>query len=671
MNENQGRQANYTPRIGGDAKSLAFQKARIVFDADSIRSVGFRVFANSWRTLSPPIMCYIPGFEYADLSGDAKSLVDALVTERRLSILNCGRKTDYTEIYNRLSAMQARSVAMVIGDSAKTCGIVSDAKSFSFTIQACQLNDRGMISPRFNPSRNTNENSFSEEISSSKGFSVTTQPEAIRIVAMSRRIPLGIRSTVYTSKGVPVVLTSEAMVNSDSITYATNQPGLWAKIFATKSLNTLIEEKCKRMLSKEIQFDGLCWPKDLLRDADGTFAGLLIPDASGIPLSLCVFKGVESGIRKYFPSWDKRHLTRLTETILKKVLYMHSMGILFGCLNPATILVKNESTVYFVDTAHYQIDGFPCMIRNTMFTPPELQEKLRQGKIYLCNRENEKYAIALLVFMLLMPGKMPYAIEDSLHAPEAIMQQRFAFSYKGEHGSNRSVGSWRFVWSHLTPFKEPFYRTFQSGESLNQPEKRPSDNRWLTLVSDYLRELEGNQLYDPNTRELVPKSFRRSSSNVFVRCKFCNIEHPKSYFDGRYFDDYQICKSCLGEPSNVSFLCVDCGRTFTYTNETAIFHARMRERDDSWRNQKHCRDCKNKTAKCQCCGKVVPVFRISRMSGYCSDCSKNSVYTTRRCQDCNRPFDITVVEHEFHAGKGQTDPVRCKPCREAKKRTRY
>ena len=542
------------------------------------------------------------------------------------------------------------------------------------------------------------------------GFKIVKRPEPIIVSALHRTASLCIGRVVHTSQGKSVLLKNEAMVNADSITYTTNHPGLWAKIYSAESLTTLTEEKIKRMLSKRIKYEGLCWPLDILYDGYGVFAGMLIPEAKGVPLSQCIFRGVDNGIKKFFPNWDKRQLTQLTITILEKIKYMHSMGILFGCLNPVSILVKDEKTVYLTDMDHYQIEGFPCMIRNPMFTPPELQDRLRRKKMYLCTQEHEKYAVALLVFMLMMPGKMPYAINNNVQAPDSIMEQRFAFSYKGEHGSDRSVGSWRFVWSHLTPFKETIYRTFQHGEKLNSPERRPSDDRWLEITNRFIEDLRAENLYDPHSRELVPKSFKRSKNEEFVRCRYCGIEHPRFYFFDEYFNDYRICKACLGAPSEVSFTCQDCGRTFKYTNKTAIYHMRMRELDDSWRTQRHCSDCKRKTAKCARCGKEVPMFRINRSNGFCFDCEKacekdrrakekvriaaekariakekekekarianenarkSAVHKAINCRDCGRYFEISVGEHESLAAKGYTDPTRCKSCREARKRNRH
>lgn len=669
-------------RIGGNAQVLASNRVRVVFNAESVCCPGFLIFADAWQKIEPPAWCHIPSFEYTKLNTSDKAILDNLISKRRMSILNCGTEPDYNSVFERIIAMRVQKVALVLGNSVAAFGVISSLNCNTIKIQSCKLLDNGVLLPDVGINSLTPAQS-QKEPKPYDGFTISIHPESIIISLLKRQESLGIGKTVYTSQRIPILLKGEAMVNADSITYTTNQPGLWAKIYATSSLTTLTEEKCKRMLSREIKYDGLCWPTEILCDADGIFAGILIQQAEGIPLSQCVFRGVENGIRKYFPDWDKRQLTQLAITIIRKVIYLHRKGILFGCLNPASILVKDEKNVFFVDVDHYQVEGFPCVVRNTMFTPPELQDKLRNDKIYLCTMNQEKYAVALLVFMLLMPGKMPYRIEDNVHAPDSIMKQEFAFSYKGEHGSDRTVGSWKFVWSHLTPFKEKFYRTFQHGEKFNAPERRLNDNIWLAILIDFLKELEGTDLYDPHTRELVPKSFKRYQGMEFVRCRYCGTEHPrKTFFTYDYlFSEYKICKACLEEPSDVSFTCVDCGRKFIYTNRTAIYHARKREQDDSWKTQKHCRDCKSKMTKCACCGKNVPLFRVNASNGYCFDCEKerrirdqarrNAIYRNQRCQDCGRYFEITVGEHESLASKGFTDPIRCKPCREVRKRNRY
>ncbi|EGO62303.1 zinc-ribbon domain containing protein [Acetonema longum] len=44
---------------------------------------------------------------------------------------------------------------------------------------------------------------------------------------------------------------------------------------------------------------------------------------------------------------------------------------------------------------------------------------------------------------------------------------------------------------------------------------------------------------------------------------------------------------------------------------------------------------------------------------------------TLKCKDCGADFVFTAGEQEFYAEKGfENDPVRCRECREARKRSR-
>jgi hypothetical protein len=42
---------------------------------------------------------------------------------------------------------------------------------------------------------------------------------------------------------------------------------------------------------------------------------------------------------------------------------------------------------------------------------------------------------------------------------------------------------------------------------------------------------------------------------------------------------------------------------------------------------------------------------------------------TLKCLDCGTEFVFTVREQEFYAQNGFTEPKRCKPCRDARKRS--
>ena len=336
--------------------------------------------------------------------------------------------------------------------------------------------------------------------------------------------------------------------------------------------------------------------------------------------------------------------------------------MLLGCINPAAILVSGSDKVYFTDTDNYQIEGFPTTVYNLSFTPPELLDK----KIYLATKENENFAVAQLVFMLMMPGKTPYADGSDTAPKDLIRKRNFPYAAGRFTGSYVLPGMWRMMWSHLDSLRGSFYNAFHRNGKYANPQDRRDVGYWESAVKHY-REY----LLQPENRDslaLYPTTFKKEPGETFYRCRYCGVEHPKEYFSREYFDHFQICNGCLEKQSTVSFKCEDCGRTFYYSNRTALFHRLRKMQDSEWKDQKHCSDCKRKTAPCKSCGQELPFYRLK--NGLCATCNQtrlNRVYETRSCRDCHRPFEITVKDFEYFTGQGMSLPIRCKSCRDLKK----
>jgi hypothetical protein len=288
-------------------------------------------------------------------------------------------------------------------------------------------------------------------------------------------------------------------------------------------------------------------------------------------------------------------------------------------------------------------------------------------KVYLATKENENFAVAQLVFMLMMPGKTPYADGSDSEPRELIRKRKFSYAAGRFTGSYVLPGMWRMMWSHLDSLRGSFYNVFHQKGKFFQPEERRNVNYWESAVK-YYREY----LLQPGNRaslELYPTTFKKEPGETFYRCRFCGTEHPREYFDREFFTHFQICNGCLEKQSNVSFTCEDCGRTFYYSNRTALFHQLRKTQDSTWKDQKHCSDCKKKTLPCRSCGQELPVYRLR--NGLCSNCNQtrlNSVYERRVCRDCGSYFDITVKDHEYYMSHPDMHmPTRCKPCRDLKK----
>lgn len=504
-------------------------------------------------------------------------------------------------------------------------------------------------------------------------------------------IPQSGHRVVTSDKSQFYTLKAPVMTDHFSITYETNRQEVYAKIYTQKALQIdLFENKAKRMVNEKINIKGVCWPVALLENVSGEFIGILVPASKGVQLNRSVLSGT-SGLKQCFPSWNKEDICVVAHTIIDTICKLHRFGIFFGCLNPASIYVVNKTEVYFVDTDNWQIEGFPTMSRNVTFTPPELL--IEHQKPHLFTPDEENYQVALLTFMLMMPGKYPYAKRKCGNDYESIKGMSFPFSVGGEKrrsaDAERPSGVWQIIWDHL-PYKmcDNFYNSFHSNGKFSKAGTRLKDYEWLGNVDDFYKQLNVDK--NAESRELIPRTFRHDGKRIFVKCKICGQEHPTFYFlhtirvqneKVNIWDmGYRVCLPCAVDQSDASFTCKSCGRTFYYTNRTKIMHEIGRLNFD-WTGQKWCSNCKQHSVKCSRCGVEVPIYQIKEFQdkrrnltkSVCGNCFsellseakrwKDSVYTTLRCRQCGRSFNITNGEAEFFEQKRMSLPSRCPSCR--------
>ena len=515
-------------------------------------------------------------------------------------------------------------------------------------------------------SRSYSGNSYPQRRDDSRGtpfvpkqrdYTIAKEPTIQGIRRLTSAVQVSEGTILYDSANNAYTLVKKELRNNGAYTYSTNQPDAWAKIYDEGYNSSFFEDKVRRMLKNPIEVDGIIWPKDVLMDSSGVFRGFLMDSFSGQPLQTSVLK--RDGQMQYFPNWTKLDICTLTLNILQKIKELHKRGVLLGCINPAAIRVVDQNKVFFCDTDDYQIEGYPTLSNNISFAAPENLEK----RLYLATLDSENFSVAELVFMLLMTGKTPYLSGNS-NIIETIKRMRFPFfvnDYDERNPSLRIMPSmWRYMWSHLSfGMKKAFCSTFQKNMPYNAPGKRLSVYKWYEIVEQYRNEVMSSSFSEDNV--MYPTTFKKKEGDTFYRCSKCGKEHPKFFFDPEYFVDYRVCNACMDMPSDKSYTCVDCGRTFIYKNRTALFHQRMKATNDDWKNQRHCPECKAKKEKCSRCGKMIPYYELN--DGMCKDCRENTVYERRTCKDCGRSFSITYAEKKYFDSKGFSYPRKCETCR--------
>ena len=446
--------------------------------------------------------------------------------------------------------------------------------------------------------------------------------------------------------------------------YTTDIPNVVAKIYKQGKVDKAKFEKLKLMMTKNINCEGVCFPIAMLYNSKDEFIGFLMNKAQGKELQKCLF--IPQLLKKYFPNWKKKDTVQLCVTILKKFKYLHDRNIILGDINPNNILVVSPNEVYFVDTDSYQIEGYPCPVGTINYTAPEIQRK--KFDTFLRTIGNEQFAVATLLFMIMLPGKPPYSLQGGENQIDNIINGDFAYASGERTNGKAPEGVWRYIWSHLPRYlKDDFYETFRKGGLQSTENTRFSDDDWIRKLEHYaelLSDENGKFLTnDSMSADLFPIRLKKDANTTYVKCKLCGREVDEERTEQGY------CRDCLR--TGETYRCSRCGDDIVFTNyQKLIRHARKYD---------ICKACNDKLnsiykrypcANPNCRNLVEVTYRFKenleskgkRLPTVCKDC-RDAVYMRSRCSICNRPFDITFGEKEYFDNKGFDLPKKCPSCR--------
>ena len=280
-----------------------------------------------------------------------------------------------------------------------------------------------------------------------------------------------------------------------------------AKIYHGDQLTGNRIAKLELMASRAVSRNGICWPEELVYTSDGSPVGYVMQRVHGHPLQKSVF--VKPLLLQRFPQWRRENLVNVCISFLEHVQYLHALNVLVGDINPMNVLVDGDGTsVFIVDTDSFQVEGFPCPVGTVNFSPPHLQNK--NFKEVLRTEDDELFAIATMLFMILVPGKPPYSQQGGESPEKNIVEANFPYPLGDDHKSkNVSPGPWRYIWSHL-PYrlKEFFHKAFRENQRITIPE-------WLDVLRAYQNDIAKGYL----SNDVFPIGFKvPKGQGVKVAC---------------------------------------------------------------------------------------------------------------------------------------------------------
>lgn len=682
------------PVFGDSVSALVSDpELRVFVCASFMKQPAYSLFVEEWEKAcsetSKKKFFFVPAFEKVKLSSEDKQSSQA-AEMRTWDALN------WNVCFRSMKEKNMNwTIVLLTGDSMDGYAAQRAAKEAGILLRWYGTNEQAKLTSLSRPKPSQRDDSVTSGSRQPPHrvaqFQIMNTVAAIsRVNSSLLRVPAEGGTVLGVITNQRYTLMKPVMTDNASITYETSDPRFYAKIYTPKMLSIdLMEKKLDSMLKGRIDIPGVCWPVDKLTDGNGCFTGTLVPTSHGKQLSKTVLMGKNS-LTNVFPSWDKRDLCRLAVTILEKVKKLEDEGVLFGYPNPSSIYVEDPEQVFFVDMDNWQIEGYPCLSRNQTFAPPEVLRS--ESKHILTTPDEEYYQVAVLLFMLLMPGKFPYAKKKTSDEIQSITDMAFPFKAKGRQGTRDAEtpsGVWQMVWDHLSlklrfKFNDVLARDGQS----SQPGQRVKTSDWLYFTKAYLDEL--NEPANVESRTLFPSTFRRDGKRVFFKCSICGQEHPQEYFMHNIYIEkskvdvwergYRICLPCSNDQSNEGFTCECCKTTYYYTNRTKVLHE-IGRLDFDYKQQRWCKDCKKKTQTCARCGREVPIFQMTAFEDrrrnltqtVCGNCKRelieeynqwrNSTYTMVRCRFCGHSFEITNGDYEYFRAKGFNLPTRCKNCR--------
>ncbi len=359
-----------------------------------------------------------------------------------------------------------------------------------------------------------------------------TLNKPVQNIGVDQRLPV----TVAVKSGDILHLQNQKSVKLGAIlgeggegaVFKTNTPYV-AKVYKPEKTTSHRLAKLQALLRMELACPGICLPKALLYNSKKEFVGYLMENAQGEKLRNIFIKPL---LQKKFPHWKKRDLVELSINILQRIGYLHSKGIILGDINPDNILVKTPKEVYFVDCDSYQVDGYPCAVGTIPFTAPELQKKGAYGS-YLRTIGNENFAVAALIFMLMVTGQQPYNQKEGQSAQENILKMDFSYPFGATSNKKTPNGPWRFMWSHLPrSIKEAFFETFNKGGKYSTENTRLGVFGWFKKLNCYLDLLDTGKLgeQDKMSEELYPTRFKKQTGVTYVKCPRCGEDTDKAHF---------------------------------------------------------------------------------------------------------------------------------------------
>lgn len=323
---------------------------------------------------------------------------------------------------------------------------------------------------------------------------------------------IGLSGRYYHCPAIPMASGGEGFV-FDVI----EDTNLVAKIYMPDKCAPDREQKLSVMVSNQPRVaEQFAWPLDVLYE-NGYFIGCIMPKING-----------KEKLRDIYV-YDKRKgktwplYIVIAKNLAAAVHNVHEIHQVIGDLNPENILVNpNDGMVTLIDTDSYHIADvnrtYRCGVGMLEFVAPELQGiHFPSAPLPTFTPETDRFALAVLIFQLLMNGAHPFACKvtsgsSSKFAPWENMKNNMCVWFDETKDPKCDIPWYALNLASLPDYIQVLFRhAFVDGHCT--PALRPSAMEWYHILEHLENNLE--------VCELNKQHYFYSGLNS---CPWCNIE---------------------------------------------------------------------------------------------------------------------------------------------------
>ncbi|MCA0360836.1 MAG: protein kinase [Armatimonadetes bacterium] len=229
------------------------------------------------------------------------------------------------------------------------------------------------------------------------------------------------------------------------------------------------------------------WPSALVVDESKRIVGFLMPFLhKWIP----IFRVYNLRLRRQkLPEADFRFIVEVATNLAAAVEVVHRKEIVIGDLNESNVLVSPLAQVRLIDTDSFQFtDGdvtFQNFLAKTEYLAPELHG--RDLHTHARTADHDRFALAILIFQLLMLGRHPFAgrpaDDEDISLESAIRKGWYVF---GRKNSGELLPPAGLAIESLSPrLCDLFERAF----ALDRPDGRPTAGEWQSALEEFAQSL--------------------------------------------------------------------------------------------------------------------------------------------------------------------------------------